>query len=132
MHLAATGGGGFSFASSPALFGSPAPNAFGSISGTMAPAAGTPNMFGAQQQQQQQQQQMAPVAFSNGFAPDAAIKEMGEVRAAYTPSSPTFKFQHLFLNVVEDPAQRVKPANVDEIRWRQVLAQAGGPNNADK
>ena len=36
------------------------------------------------------------------------------------------------LQVVDNPASHVKPANVDEIRWRQVLSQAGGPNNADK
>jgi hypothetical protein len=77
--------------------------------------------------------QMVPSSFSNaGMSTDAALKEILEIRAAYTSNSPTFKFQHLFLNVVENPAQRVKPANVDEIRWRQVLAQAGGPNNADK
>ena len=28
--------------------------------------------------------------------------------------------------------QRVKPPNVDEMRWRQALAQAGGPNNPDR
>lgn len=58
-------------------------------------------------------------------------QEIGEVRAAYTPSSPTYKFHHLFLNVVEAPGSRVKPPNVDEMRWRQVLAQAGGPNNPE-
>ena len=63
---------------------------------------------------------------------DAAVKEISEISAAYTPSSAGFKFQHLFLNVVENPASRVKPSNVDEIRWRQVLAQAGGPDNPDK
>ena len=36
------------------------------------------------------------------------------------------------VQVVDNPASHVKPANVDEIRWRQVLSQAGGPNNADK
>lgn len=76
---------------------------------------------------------MAPVAFSSGLAPDTAVKEIQEIRAAYTPNSPAYKFQHLFLNVVENPAQRVKPSNLaDEMRWRQVLAQAGGPNNPDK
>ena len=109
---------------------------------------------------------------------DVAVREINEIRAAYTPNSQTYKFQvgilrrsswpdyldsqetlrvteqedggtkrkdaidmnpfvclslqHLFLNVVENPSSRVKPANVDEIRWRQVLAQAGGPDNPDK
>ena len=46
--------------------------------------------------------------------------------------SPGFKFQHLLLNVVDNPAQRVKPAGVDEMRWRQALAAAGGPDNPDR
>ena len=63
---------------------------------------------------------------------DAAIKEINEIRMAYTPASPSYKFNHLFLNVVDNPQQRVKPQNVDEMRWRQAMAQAGGPNNQDK
>jgi len=80
---------------------------------------------------------MAPVSYSTGMPgagppTDAAIKEISEIRGAYTPSSAAYKFQYLFLNVVDNPAQRVKPANVDELRWRQALAQAGGQNNPDR
>ena len=47
-------------------------------------------------------------------------------------SCPAHTFAFTLLQVVDNPASHVKPANVDEIRWRQVLSQAGGPNNADK
>eukprot|EP00798_Chlamydomonas_sp_ICE-L_P025725 gene25725-11383_t len=74
-----------------------------------------------------------PNSFSGtGLQPDAAIKEISETRNAYTPNAPSYKFHHLFLSVVDDPAQRVKPPQVDEMRWRQALAQAGGPNNPDR
>lgn len=65
-------------------------------------------------------------------AGDPAGKELDQLLNAYNPSSPTYKFQHLFFNIVEDPAQRVKPANVDELRWRQALKEAGGPDNRDR
>lgn len=51
---------------------------------------------------------------------------------AFNPSSPEYKFQYLFLSVIENPAQRVKPPQVDETRWRQALAQAGGPDNPSR
>lgn len=31
------------------------------------------------------------------------------------------RFQYLFLNVVENPAARVKPPNVDELQWREAM-----------
>ena len=36
------------------------------------------------------------------------MQEM-ELRAAYTPSSPSYKFKYLFLNVVDNPAQVCYP-----------------------
>ena len=41
----------------------------------------------------------------------AAIKELEAVREAYTarPDNPRYRFNHLFLNVVDNPASRVKP-----------------------
>jgi len=59
------------------------------------------------------------------------MREIAEIKAAYTPNSSSYKFQHLFLNVVE-PNQRIKPPGVDEMRWRQAMAAAGGPDNPDK
>lgn len=35
------------------------------------------------------------------------------------------------LNVVDNPAARVKPAAVDELQWRAALQRAGGPDNPD-
>lgn len=40
-----------------------------------------------------------------------------------------YRFKYLFLNVVDNPAARVKPADVDELQWREALRRAGGPNN---
>lgn len=33
------------------------------------------------------------------------IKEITELKAAYTSGAPSFRFQHLLLNVVDNPAQ---------------------------
>ena len=115
----------------------------------------------APQQQQQQQMGLAlaqPLAFGAGGAaapqhqqpqavPDlSAINELEGIRHSYQAGPappagsgrhtkgephPRFRFQQLLLNVVTDPAQRVKPAGVDELQWREALARAGGPDNAD-
>ena len=37
----------------------------------------------------------------------------------------TCRFRHLFHNLVPDPAQRQRPANVDELKWREVGAARG-------
>ena len=66
------------------------------------------------------------------FSGDAAVKEVSEIRNAYSPQHPNYKFQYLFLNVIDNPQQKQKPANVDEMRWRQAMAQAGGPDNPDR
>ncbi|KAG1666916.1 hypothetical protein FOA52_005976 [Chlamydomonas sp. UWO 241] len=128
IGAAAPATGAFSFAApaagAPSPFGAPA-------AASPSPFGFAPSLAGTAMQQQQQQQMAGAVALSSSFGPDAATKEIGEVRAAYTPSSSTYKFQHLFLNVVDNPGSRVKPANVDEMRWRQVLAQAGGPSNPE-
>lgn len=34
--------------------------------------------------------------------------------------------------MVDDPAARVKPPGVDELRWRAALQRAGGPDNPDR
>ena len=47
-------------------------------------------------------------------APDAALNELDGVARAFDPASPSYRFRALFLNRVDNPAQRVRPANVDE------------------
>lgn len=42
-----------------------------------------------------------------------------------------YKLRALFLNVVGDPAARVKPPTVDERQWQETLEAAGGEHNAD-
>ena len=57
------------------------------------------------------------------------VSAMGMVfcmRAAQVPHMLTRK------SLGSSSMQRVKPPNVDETRWRQALAQAGGPNNPDR
>ena len=61
----------------------------------------------------------------------AAIKELEAIREAYTaaPENPRYRFHHLFLNVAPNPAACQKPQGVDELRWREAMQRAGGPNN---
>lgn len=125
---------GFSFSSSPSPFGAPqAPTT--SLFGMQAAPTAQPSPFGAAAAPQTTAfgaQTASPLTMPLAQSQDAAIKEIQDLQVAYTPTSPSFKFQYLFLNVVENPQMRIKPPHVDEIRWRQVLAQAGGPNNPDK
>ena len=48
-----------------------------------------------------------------------------------SPGNHRYRFQYLFLNVVENPAARIKPADVDELQWREALRRAGGPDNPE-
>ena len=63
----------------------------------------------AQQQQQQPGQQL--MVGSLGQMDLAAIRELEALRDAFVPrpGNQRFRFHYLFLNVVDDPAQRVKP-----------------------
>lgn len=70
-----------------------------------------------------------------GAAPQpdfSALKELESIHNACEPSSPQCKFTYLFLNVVDNPAARVKPPNVDELQWRAALQRAGGLDNPDR
>lgn len=67
-----------------------------------------------------------------GLTQDDAVRAITKVQAAYNPASPDFRFQALFVSVVERPEQRVKPPSVDENKWRQALASIKGPNNPQK
>ncbi|KAK9841829.1 hypothetical protein WJX81_005879 [Elliptochloris bilobata] len=125
-------------ASAPPLFGASSAPAFGAAGGfggfgfgASAPAAASqPGLFGAPAQPQTQ---MAPATFASGLAaqPDlGAARDLEALREAYTPGAPRHRFQHLLLNVVDTPAARVKPPGVDELRWREALQRAGGPDNS--
>jgi len=64
----------------------------------------------AQQQQPQQPGQQLVVG-GLGQMDLAAIRELEALRDAFVPrpGNQRFRFHYLFLNVVDDPAQRVKP-----------------------
>lgn len=62
----------------------------------------------------------------------SALKELESINNACEPSSTQCKFTYLFLNVVDDPAARIKPPNVDELQWRAALQRAGGLQNPDR
>ena len=63
------------------------------------------------QQQQQQQQGQQLVVGGLGQMDLAAIRELESLKDAFVPrpGNPRFRFHYLFLNVVDDPAQRIKP-----------------------
>ena len=62
----------------------------------------------------------------------SALKELESINNTCEPSNPQCKFTYLFLNMVDNPAARVKPPNVDELQWRAALQRAGGLNNPDR
>ncbi|PRW60937.1 nuclear pore complex NUP54 [Chlorella sorokiniana] len=79
---------------------------------------------------------MTPLAFAGAApaAPDlSAIRELESIKDSYVagPTNQRYRFQHLLLNVVDNPAARVKPAGVDELQWREALQRAGGADNPD-
>ncbi|CAL8466711.1 g6247 [Coccomyxa elongata] len=127
----------FSFNTAPSApaFGTPgsAPAPFSGFGGAASSPFGTTSIFGGQPMQQPQTQ-MAPATFASGLPPQpdlAAIKELEAIREAYTaaPDNPRYRFHHLFLNVAPNPAACQKPQVVDELRWREAMQRAGGPNN---
>ncbi|KIZ04986.1 hypothetical protein MNEG_2973 [Monoraphidium neglectum] len=88
-------------------------------------------------QQQPAAAQFAPVALSSGAAGAAgaaggadAARELQEIANCYSPGHSSFKFSHLFLNVVR-PEQRVRPQGVDELSWKQAIKEAGGEDNPE-
>jgi hypothetical protein len=58
---------------------------------------------------------------------DSAVRDLQNIKDSYTTGNT--RFQYLFLNVVKDPAARVKPRDIDELQWREALRRAGGPDN---
>lgn len=144
-------GGAQPAATQPSLFGAAQPAAapaaspfsFGGGFGAAPAAQPAAGLFGQPATQQQQQQQagaISPFGFGapgGAAAPqvpdDSALKELQSVKDAYVagPANHRYRFQYLFLNKVDNPAARVKPADVDELAWREALRRAGGEHNPD-
>lgn len=61
----------------------------------------------------------------------AAAAEVEAIATAFGLSNnpARMRFTHLFLNVVDNPAARHRPPNVDALRWRQAVHHAGGEHN---
>lgn len=142
-------------ASTPSLFGAassaaPAAFSFAAPQSTQATslalaapacsaAGGFSFSFGSQQQQPglavQPQQGLQVGVFAGGAAPGGelsdALRAVDSIASAYKPGHPRYRFQTLLLNVVDNPASRVKPPQVDELQWREALQRAGGPDNED-
>ena len=77
------------------------------------------SLYAAQQQQQQPQH-------PSSLDPSREIQELIN---AYNPNHPDYRFRAYFYNVVKDPRLRVKPQNVSERKWRELLDAVGGENN---
>jgi hypothetical protein len=77
--------------------------------------------------------QLSPLAYNSLIEHEDSKRALEAIVSAYSPGSTAYKFQHLFLNVVDNPAQRLKPGQVaDELSWKQALRDAGGPDNPDR
>lgn len=131
---AALFGAASSAAASPFSFTTPQP-AHSQPSLFGAAPASTPSLFG-QSSAAAAGGALAPYAGATAApaAPDmSAIRELESIKDSFVPApnNPRYRFQALLLNVVDNPAARVKPAGVDELRWRAALQQAGGPDNPD-
>ena len=107
-----------------------------SFGGTSAPAPQT-TMFGGGNVGQQQPSmfpsstntmmtQYQP-ATGQQMTDNSAVRDLQNIKDSYTTGNT--RFQYLFLNVVKDPAARVKPRDIDELQWREALRRAGGPDN---
>eukprot|EP00192_Tetraselmis_astigmatica_P011755 CAMPEP_0117680650 /NCGR_PEP_ID=MMETSP0804-20121206/18484_1 /TAXON_ID=1074897 /ORGANISM="Tetraselmis astigmatica, Strain CCMP880" /LENGTH=410 /DNA_ID=CAMNT_0005490199 /DNA_START=81 /DNA_END=1313 /DNA_ORIENTATION=+ len=111
---------------SPSLFGTPT-GAFGpTLANASLLSGSSPGMFGAATASQ-----MAPSMFGGaapGTAPmggnEAAMRELQAIDEAYRAGAPHSAFTHFLLNVVDNPAQRVKPPHVDGHKWREAMKQA--------
>jgi hypothetical protein len=57
------------------------------------------------------------------------MREVQEIINAYNPHHPDYRFRTYFYNVIKDPRYRVKPQNVSERKWRDLLEAVGGENN---
>ena len=123
--------GGTTGAASPFSFNKPSfPSIGGNPTTSIVPFGG-----GGQAQGGGGMQQGAMMSLPGASQPpdDSALRELQSIQESYVsaPGNNRYKFQYLFLNVVKDPAARVKPADVDELQWREALRRAGGAENPD-
>lgn len=91
----------------------------------------TPAMFG----QSGQVAAFSGVPQASAPAPDdSALKELQSIKDSFVnyPGNYRHRFHYLFLNVIDNPAARIKPPEVDELEWREALRRAGGVDNPDK
>jgi len=98
------------------LFAPSTPGAAGALTQQQQPSGLFPQM---QQQMQQHPSSLDPT------------REVQEIVNAYNPNHPDYRFRAYFYNVVKDPRMRVKPQNVSERKWRELLDAVGGENNPD-
>jgi len=109
----------------------PAPSAFGSTFGNANTNANTNTNTNTNTGAFPSTSMMTMTANPPTLPDDSAIRELQSIQESYVPApgNSRFKFQYLFLNVVKDPAQRRKPADIDELQWREAIRRAGGPDN---
>ena len=98
------------------MFAPSTPGAAGALTQQQQPSGLFPQM---QQQMQQHPSSLDPT------------REVQEIVNAYNPNHPDYRFRAYFYNVVKDPRMRVKPQNVSERKWRELLDAVGGENNPD-
>ena len=98
------------------MFAPSTPGAAGALTTQQQPGGLFPQM---QQQMQQHPSSLDPT------------REVQEIVNAYNPNHPDYRFRAYFYNVVKDPRMRVKPQNVSERKWRELLDAVGGENNPD-
>lgn len=108
----------------------------GTTSGAVIPTSGAQtNTFGGSQQLSLFSAGNAMMPHQHGtgqqLTDDSALRDLQNIQESYmsAPGNSRFKFQYLFLNVVKDPALRIKPKDIDELQWREALRRAGGPDN---
>lgn len=101
----ATAGGGGLFGATPSLAST---GAAGGLLGGLTPALAAPAAPQAAQRSQAEQ-------------------DLDRLRAAFTvgEGNPEYRFRHFFVDLLEGPQGRVKPAGVDNLRWQEALEEAG-------
>jgi hypothetical protein len=73
------------------------------------------------------------VSHSRAAACHVISQEVEALEAALdpTPENSRYRFRALLHEMRPDPATRVKPKGVDELRWREALEEVGGERNAE-
>jgi len=74
--------------------------------------------------------QLAPASYSSHMPQPE--KEVKAVYEAYNEADVKYKFKRLLYNVYNDPSQKVRPHDVDDVQWREALEEVGGPDNEQR